>query len=81
MKILSTRLKENGKLLGDIMSINRYEFKNSINGYYLHTAESLNNIANAFQLEAREIGKLAKYGYPKRVVASSSILIEIIKKR
>ena len=80
MKILSTRLKENGKFLGDIMSTNRYEFKTSINGYYLHTAESLNNIANDFNLKVREIGELVKYGYPKRVVASTSVLIEITKK-
>lgn len=79
MDWLSICLKENGKFLGDIIGAKHYEFKTKEHNWFLHTTESLQNIANNFNLKVQNLGEIENFGYPSRLSLKTNILIEISK--
>ena len=79
LKMISLRLKENGKFLCDIIGPKHYEFRLKEHNWYLHTVNSLNKIAKDYNLQARELGEIEQYGYPKRLALKTNLLIEITK--
>ena len=79
MKIISEKLKDDGKFLGDIIGPKHYEFKTKEHGWVLHSVESLSDIAKEFQLKVSDLGEIEKFGYPEKLGLKTNILIEIIK--
>lgn len=79
MDWLSIALSENGKFLADIIGPKHYEFKTKEHNWFLHTNDSLNKIANQFNLKAKNLGEIENFGYPKRLSLKFNNLIEITK--
>jgi len=79
MDWLSIALSEDGKFLADIIGPKHYEFKTKEHNWFLHTTDSLNKIAKQFNLRAKNLGEIEKFGYPKRLSLRFNNLIEITK--
>lgn len=77
MGYLSVSLQEDGKFLGDIIGPKHYEFKFKEHNWFLHTIDSLNNIANKYNLKVQNLGEIEKYGYPGRLSLKTNNLVMI----
>ena len=74
-------MKPEGKFLVDIVgecppeyrTANHIKWMNQVN---LHSLESLNAIAQPFGLQARSLGEIEQYGYPKSLNLRGNILLE-----
>ena len=79
MDRLSVCLADGGKFLGDIIGPKHYEFKTKEHNWYLHSVDSLNEIANNFDLKVQNLGEIADFGYPSRLSLKTNHLIMISK--
>jgi cyclopropane fatty-acyl-phospholipid synthase-like methyltransferase len=79
MRMITAKLNDKGKFLGDIIGPKHYEFKTKEHGWKLHTIDSLNEIANEFKLKIRDLGEIEQFGYPKRLALKTNLLMEITK--
>ncbi len=79
MKFLSDSLEDNGRFLGDIIGPKHYEFRFKEHNWFLHTADSLNNIAKNYNLKVQNLGEIENYGYPARLSLKTNHLIMISK--
>jgi SAM-dependent methyltransferase len=79
MDWISVSLQKDGKFLGDIIGPKHYEFKTKEHNWVLHTNESLDKIANQYNLKVNNLGEIEKFNYPKRLSLKSNNLIEITK--
>lgn len=79
MKVVSSKLKDNGKFLGDIIGPRHYEFKTKEHGWILHSIESISELAQKFQLAVQDLGEIEGFGYPRKLELRTNILIEITK--
>lgn len=80
MEWLSICLQDEGKFLGDIIGPKHYEFKTKEHNWFLHTADSLENIAKNFNLKVHNLGEIESFGYPGRLSLKTNHLIKISKK-
>jgi len=80
-EIVVQHMKPEGKFLVDIVgecppeyrTANHIKWMNQVN---LHSLESLNAIAQPFGLQARSLGEIEQYGYPKSLNLRGNILLE-----
>ena len=79
MQMISLRLKDNGKFLGDIIGLKHYEFRLKEHNWILHSVESLKNQAKEYDLTVKNKGEIFQYSYPQKLSLSSNLLIEILK--
>ena len=79
MDRLSVCLADGGKFLGDIIGPKHYEFKTKEHNWYLHSVDSLKEIANNFDLKVQNLGEIADFGYPSRLSLKTNHLIMISK--
>lgn len=79
MEMISSKLKDKGKFLGDIIGPKHYEFKTKEHSWNLHTIESLSEVARELQLKVRNLGEIEQFGYPRRLELKTNILVEITK--
>ena len=81
LQFIGKRLNPGGKFLGDIFSPDHYEFKYPENPgrYVRHTPESIQLLAGQHGLQARCLGLIADYQYPKRLSLRTNLLIEITR--
>ena len=80
-RFVRKRLQPGGKLLGDIYSPDHYEFKyqESQGKYIRHTPESFQLQAAQQGLQARCLGPIVNFQYPKRLSLHSNLLMEITR--
>jgi len=81
LQFIDKRLKPGGKFLGDIFSPDHYEFKypEHPGKYIRHTPESIQLLAKQYGLQARCLGPIADFQYPKRLYLRSNLLMEIMR--
>lgn len=79
MDWLSVSLHDEGKFLGDIIGPKHYEFKFKEHNWFLHTIDSLNNIAKNYNLNIQNLGEIESFGYPDRLSLKTNQLIMISK--
>lgn len=78
LEMVQKRLNPGGKFLGDVFTPDHYEFRfpEHRGAYVRHTPESLQGIAEKYQLKARPLGTIEQFGYPKRLSLRSNLLFE-----
>lgn len=78
LRAVGRRLRPGGKFLGDIFTPDHYEFTRPENpGKYIrHTPESIAEAARRQGLQARCVGRIEQYGYPRRLTLRSNLLFE-----
>jgi SAM-dependent methyltransferase len=84
--VVANHMKPEGKFLVDIVgecppeyrTANHIKWMNQVN---LHSVESLNKIAQPFGLQARSLGEIEQYGYPKSLNLRGNLLLEFTHTR
>lgn len=79
MDWISVSLQKEGKFLGDIIGPKHYEFKTREHNWFLHTVDSLNEIAKNYNLLVKNLGEIENFGYPGRLSLKTNNLITISK--
>lgn len=79
MDWLSLSLYDDGKFLGDIIGPKHYEFRFKEHNWFLHTTDSLQNIAKNYNLKVQNLGEIESFGYPGRLSLKTNNLIMISK--
>ncbi len=80
LAFIAKRLNPQGRFLGDIIGPEHYEFRFPECGWVKHTVETIQRAADVHKLQVRSLGRIADFGYPKRLSLHSNILIEITRK-
>lgn len=77
--VMRRLLGPDGVFLGDFYAPDHYEFRYPENRgrYVRHTMESLGPLLAALGLEARLLGRLGDFGYPRRLTMHTNVLLEI----
>lgn len=72
------RLAPGGKFLGDVFALDHYEFRYpELRGrYFRHTPESLQAVAKKHGMQARFLGTIEQFGYPRRLGLRTNLLFE-----
>lgn len=79
LTMIRRRLRPGGKFLGDVFSVDHYEFRYPENAgrYIQHTPESLTTICERYGLKVRALGTIENFGYPRRLSLRTNPLYEI----
>ena len=80
IELLKMVLKHSHKdsvIYGDIIGPEHYENKTHEHGWILHTIDSLDEICRPMGFTVQSCGRIADYGYPKRLALAQNILVKI----
>ena len=77
MQCIKERLNRGGLFLGDILGPRHYEHVFPEHGYFLHSIDSIQQLARKHHLKVACFGEISNYGYPKSISLSTNLLLGI----
>ncbi len=85
MRMLVGHLAPDGKFLGDIIGPRHPEYGRAQQSAFLsriklQTVEGIDALAAPFGLQARGLGEIEAFGYPKRLLLRTNVLVEITRR-
>lgn len=78
---IQRRLAPGGKFLADVYALDHYEFRypERRGQYNRHAPESLQAVAQKHGLQARFLGTIEQFGYPRRLSLKTNMLFEFTR--
>lgn len=81
LKVVREHSHEGSVFYGDFLGPEHYEHATHEYGMVLHTVESLTEIAEPMGFSVESVGRIADYGYPRRLSLHTNILVKISRAR